>query len=40
MKKFFDFVLFLLMGKGDFANEAIEAGVISYEGQGRNKYGK
>jgi hypothetical protein len=40
MKKFFDFVLFLLTGKGDFANEAIEAGVISYEGQGRDKYGK
>lgn len=40
MKKFFNFVLFLLTGKGDFANEAIEAGVISYEGQGRDKYGK
>lgn len=40
MKKFFDFVLLLFTGKGDFANEAIEAGVVSYEGQGRNKYGK
>lgn len=40
MKKFFDFVLFLLTGKGDFATKAIDEGLVSYEGQGRNKYGK
>ena len=40
MKKFFDFILFLFTGKGDFANNAIENGAVSYEGQGRDKYGK
>jgi hypothetical protein len=40
MKKFFDFIVFLFTGKGDYATEAIEADVISYEGQGRDKYGK
>ena len=40
MKKFFDFILFLFTGKGDFANNAFENGAISYEGQGRDKYGK
>ena len=40
MKKFFNFILFLFTGKGECAKEAIEAGVISYEGQGRDKYGK
>lgn len=40
MKKFFAFILFLFTGKGDCAKEAIEAGAISYEGQGRDKYGK
>jgi hypothetical protein len=40
MKKFFDFIVFLFTGKGDYATEAIDEGVISYEGQGRDKYGK
>ena len=40
MKKFFDIILFLLTGKGEVANKAIEEGLISYEGQGRDKYGK
>ena len=40
MKKFFDFIVFLFTGKSDYATEAINEGVISYEGQGHNKYGK
>ena len=40
MKKVLDFIVFLLTGKGDFAKEAIDAGLVSYEGQGRDKYGK
>lgn len=40
MKKFFDFILFLFTGKGDLANDAIESGAVSYEGQGRDQYGK
>lgn len=41
MKKFFkavaDFVLFLLTGKDD---EAVNAGICDYSGQGRDKYGR
>ena len=40
MKKFIDFMVFLFTGKGDFAKEFIDEGIISHEGQGRNKYGK
>ena len=39
MKKILDFIVFVLTGKGEIANEAIEAGILSYEGQGRDKYG-
>jgi hypothetical protein len=39
MKKVVDFIVFLFTGKGDFVKEEIEARVISYEGQGRDKYG-
>ena len=38
MKKVIDFIVFLFTGKGDFAKEAIDAGLVSYEGQGRDKY--
>ena len=40
MKKVLDFIIFLFTGKGDFAKDAIDAGLVSYEGQGRNKYGR
>jgi hypothetical protein len=40
MKKIIDFIVFVLTGKGAIANEAIEADILSYEGQGRDKYGK
>ena len=40
MKKIIDFIVFLFTGKGDYAAEAIEAGAVSYEGQGRDKYGR
>lgn len=33
-------ILFILTGKGPCADEMIEAGVLSYEGQGRDKYGR
>ena len=39
MKKIIDFIVFVLTGKGDLAKEAIDEGLISYEGQGRDKYG-
>jgi hypothetical protein len=40
MKKIFDFVMFVLTGKGALADEMVDAGVLSYEGQGRDKHGK
>ena len=40
MKKVLDFIVFLFTGKGDYAKGAIEEGLVSYEGQGRNKYGE
>lgn len=40
MKKVIDFIVFLFTGKGEYAKEAIDNGLISYEGQGRDKYGR
>jgi hypothetical protein len=40
MKKIIDIIVFLFTSKGDFAKEAIDNGFVSYEGQGRDKYGK
>ena len=31
---------FLLTGKGEIADEAVNAGLIDYSGQGRDEYGK
>lgn len=44
MKKFLksmvDWFVFLLTGRGEIANEAIEKGLIDYSGQGRDRYGR
>lgn len=40
LKNVLNWFVFLLTGKGEIADEAIREGVISYEGQGRDKYGK
>ena len=40
MKKVLDLIVFLFTGKGDYAKDAIDARLVSYEGQGRDKYGK
>lgn len=40
IKKILDWVMFIMTGKGDLANEMIEAGVLDYSGQGRDKYGR
>lgn len=31
---------FLLTGKGEIADEAVDEGLIDYGGQGRDKYGR
>ena len=40
LKNILNWFVFLLTGKGEVADEAIREGIISYEGQGRDKYGK
>ena len=40
MKKILNGIIFLLTGKGPLADKMVDEGAISYEGQGRNKYGK
>jgi hypothetical protein len=40
MKKIIDIIVFLFTGKGDYAKQFIDEGIISHEGQGRDKYGK
>jgi len=40
LKRIFDNIEFVLTGKGTIADEAIDEGLISYEGQGRDKYGR
>jgi hypothetical protein len=40
LKNILNWFVFLLTGKGELADEMIEQDLISYEGQGRNKYGK
>jgi hypothetical protein len=39
LKRVLDWVVFILKGKGEIANEAVEDGLIDYSGQGRDKYG-
>ena len=43
MKKIFksitNWIIFLLTGKGEIANEAVNAEICDFSGQGRDKYG-
>ena len=39
-KRFLDYVVFFLSCKGTIADEMVRDGVISYEGQGRDAFGK
>ena len=40
LKNILNWFVFLLTGKGEIAEEAIREGLISYEGQGRDEFGK
>ena len=40
LKNILNLFVLLITGKGKFADEAVEAGVVSFEGQGRDKFGK
>ena len=35
-----NFIVFILTGKGELAEEMVDAGVLSYEGQGRDPHGR
>ena len=39
LKNILNWFVFLLTGKGELANEAIEIGAVDYSGQGKDKYG-
>lgn len=40
LKNILNWFVFLLTGKGEIANEAVNEGLIDCSGQGRNKFGK
>ena len=40
MKKILDLIIFLLGGKCDITDEAVAEGLVSFEGQGRNEFGR
>ena len=40
LKNILNWFVFILTGKGEIAKAAIREGLISYEGQGRDEYGK
>jgi hypothetical protein len=39
MKKFLNWLIFLLTGKGKVADDAVSDGLVNLGGQGRNKNG-
>lgn len=40
LKRILDWIVLLLTGQGPIAEEAADAEIIDYSGQGRDKYGK
>ena len=40
LKNILNWFVFSLTGKGELADEMVEAGLIDYSGQGRDEYGK
>lgn len=40
MKMFWNLILLIFAHRGEWAEDAVKNGVVSYEGEGRNKYGK
>ena len=40
LKSVFNWIVFLLTGMGDAANEAVMMGAVDFGGQGRNEFGK
>lgn len=40
LRRIGEWLMFLLTGKGTVANEAVDAGICDFSGQGRDKYGR
>ena len=40
LKTVLDWIVFLLTGQGEIAKQGVDAGILSFEGQGRDKYGR
>lgn len=40
MNKILALITFVLGGKNEITNKAVDEGLVSFEGQGRNKYGR
>lgn len=40
IKRVFAWLLFALTGRGSIADEAVDAGICDYSGQGRDSYGR
>jgi hypothetical protein len=40
LKNILNWFVFLLMGKGEVANDAVMMGAVDFSGQGRDKFGK
>jgi hypothetical protein len=40
LKNILNWLVFLLTGKGDVANDAVLIGAVDFSGQGRNEFGK
>lgn len=40
LKGVFNWLVFLLTGKGEVAKEAVLIGAVDFSGQGRNEFGK
>lgn len=39
-KKMVNFVVFMFTGKGAIADEAVNEGIVSFAGQGRDEFGR
>lgn len=40
LTRIFNWIAFIFTGRGPIADEGVDAGIIDYSGQGRDKYGK
>ena len=39
IKRILDWMVFILTGRGEIADEGVDAGILDYSGEGRDSYG-